>query len=168
MDLAAEIGRSVRSSFHQHASSFRSTSDVRSINDNNDDEVDLQWATIERLPTFERLRTSLFDCRRSNADQQADEQGKRVIDVTKIGALERRVFIDKLLKEIEADNHRLLHKLKERIDRAGLQLPTVEVRYQNIFVEAECEVVQGKPLPTLWTALKSILSVSVIFIYICI
>lgn len=48
---------------------------------------------------------------------KADEQGKRVIDVTKLGALERRVFIDKLLKEIEADNHRLLHKLKERIDR---------------------------------------------------
>lgn len=117
MDLAAEIGRSVSSSFHQHASSFRSTSDVRSINDNNDDEVELQWAAIERLPTFERLTTSLFDCRRSNADQHADEQGKRVIDVTKLGALERRVFIDKLLKEIEADNHRLLHKLKERIDR---------------------------------------------------
>ncbi|XP_048433501.1 pleiotropic drug resistance protein 3-like isoform X2 [Pyrus x bretschneideri] len=159
MDLAAEIGRSVSSSFHQHASSFRSTSDVRSINDNNDDEVELQWAAIERLPTFERLTTSLFDCRRSNADQHADEQGKRVIDVTKLGALERRVFIDKLLKEIEADNHRLLHKLKERIDRAGLQLPTVEVRYQNLFVEAECEVVQGKPLPTLWTAFKSIFSV---------
>ncbi|XP_048433500.1 pleiotropic drug resistance protein 3-like isoform X1 [Pyrus x bretschneideri] len=158
MDLAAEIGRSVSSSFHQHASSFRSTSDVRSINDNNDDEVELQWAAIERLPTFERLTTSLFDCRRSNADQHADEQGKRVIDVTKLGALERRVFIDKLLKEIEADNHRLLHKLKERIDRAGLQLPTVEVRYQNLFVEAECEVVQGKPLPTLWTAFKSIFS----------
>ncbi|CAL9014492.1 unnamed protein product [Prunus brigantina] len=155
MDLAAEIGRSVRTSFHQHALSFRSTSDVRSINDNNtdnNDETELQWAAIQRLPTFERL-----------TDEQDNNGGgtitKRVVDVTKLGALERHVFIEKLVKDIEGDNHRLLQKLKQRIDRVGLQLPTVEVGYQNLVVEAECEVVQGKPLPTLWTALKSILCI---------
>lgn len=114
MDLAAEIGRSVRTSFHQHASSFRSTSDVRSINDNNtdnnDDETELQWAAIQRLPTFERL-----------TDEQDNNGGgtitKRVVDVTKLGALERHVFIEKLVKDIEGGNHRLLQKLKQRIDR---------------------------------------------------
>lgn len=41
-----------------------------------------------------------------------------------------------------------------------MQLPTVEVKYKNLCVEADCEVVHGKPLPTLWNAAKSALSVS--------
>lgn len=44
--------------------------------------------------------------------------------------------------------------------RVGVQLPTVEVRYKNLGVEAECEVVHGKPLPTLWNTTKSALSVN--------
>lgn len=118
MDLAAEIGRSVRTSFHEHASSFRSTADVRSMKKNDDDEVELQWAAIERLPTFERIRTSLFDCTKDEQEDEASNKSKKVqIDVTKLGSPERHVFIEKLIKEIEGDNHRLLQKLRERIDR---------------------------------------------------
>ncbi|KAH7513560.1 hypothetical protein FEM48_Zijuj12G0213100 [Ziziphus jujuba var. spinosa] len=106
----------------------------------------LQWAEIQRLPSLKRLRTSLFE-------------GKRVVDVAKLGALERHLFIDKLIKHIENDNLRLLRKLRNRIDRVNVTLPSVEVRYKNLFVEAEYEVVQGKPLPTLWNSLMSMLSV---------
>ncbi|KAF6154956.1 hypothetical protein GIB67_018393 [Kingdonia uniflora] len=147
MELA-EIGRSLRLSFQLRTSSFRSTSSVR--NEGNE-ESDLQWAAIERLPTFEKLRTSLFD-------NQGDVKGKRVIDVTKLQPVERRMFIEKLIKQIEKDNLRLLQKLRERIDRVGVNLPTVEVRYKNLCVEAECEVVYGKPLPTLWNSFKGNLS----------
>lgn len=45
--------------------------------------------------------------------------------------------------------------------RVGVQLPTVEVKYKNLSVEAECEIVHGKPLPTLWNASKSMFSVSI-------
>jgi hypothetical protein len=45
--------------------------------------------------------------------------------------------------------------------RVGLDLPSVEVRYQNLSVEAECEVVHGKPIPTLWNTLKHVIVVSV-------
>ncbi|XP_062009972.1 pleiotropic drug resistance protein 3-like isoform X4 [Rosa rugosa] len=160
MDLAAEIGRSVRTSFREHALSFRSTADVRSIKKNEDEEVELQWAAIERLPTFERIRTSLFDCSKDEKEDEASNKSKMAqIDVSKLGSMERHVVIQKLIKEIEGDNHRLLQKLRERIDRVGLQLPTVEVRYQNLLVEAECEVVQGKPLPTLWNTVKSLFSI---------
>uniref|UniRef100_A0A7N2L5K6 Uncharacterized protein n=1 Tax=Quercus lobata TaxID=97700 RepID=A0A7N2L5K6_QUELO len=120
-------------------------------------EYDLQWAAIERLPTFERLRSSLFD---NNGDVGGtDNKGKRVIDVTKLGAQERHLFIEKLIKHIEHDNLLLLRKIKNMIDNVGVKLPTVEVRYKNLRVEAECEVVHGKPLPTLWNSLKSVLSV---------
>lgn len=102
-------------SFHQHASSFRSTSDVRSMIENDDDEVELQWAAIERLPTFERIRVSLFGC---NKEEDGHEgKSKRAVDVTKLGALERHMFIDKLLEQIQGDNQCLVQKLKERIDR---------------------------------------------------
>lgn len=78
-------------------------------------EYDLQWAAIERLPTFERLRSSLFD---NNGDVGgADNKGKRVIDVTKLGAQERHLFIEKLIKHIEHDNLHLLRKIKNRIDK---------------------------------------------------
>ncbi|PPR91050.1 hypothetical protein GOBAR_AA29630 [Gossypium barbadense] len=64
--------------------------------------------------------------------------------------LERHLFVDNLIKNIQADNFRLL---------VGVKLPTVEVRYKNLRVEAECDVVHGKPLPTLWNSLKTMISV---------
>lgn len=49
--------------------------------------------------------------------------------------------------------------------RVNVKLPSVEVRYKNLCVEAECEVVPGKPLPTLWNSVVSTLSsVSMVFI----
>lgn len=44
--------------------------------------------------------------------------------------------------------------------RVGINLPTVELRYQNLSVEAECKIVQGKPIPTLWNTLKEWIFVS--------
>ncbi|KAL5582721.1 hypothetical protein UlMin_015163 [Ulmus minor] len=119
----------------------------------NDSEYASLWAAIERMETFERLRSSLFDEEKENG-----ENGKRVVDVTKLGAQEHRLFIQKLIKHIEADNLQLLSKLRSRIDKVGVKFPTVEVRYKNLRLEVECEVVHGKPLPTLWNSLISTFS----------
>ncbi|KAI8531760.1 hypothetical protein RHMOL_Rhmol11G0160500 [Rhododendron molle] len=148
----AEIGKSLRSSVRRHMSSSRSSSELNSVKDDVDNEFALQWAKIDRLPTFERLRSSLFD---ESDGSEVDVQGKRVVDVTKLGALERQMFVEKLIKYIENDNLRLLQKMRNRVDKVGVELPTVEVRYKNLRVEAKCEVVHGKPLPTLWNSLKS-------------
>ncbi|TXG48920.1 hypothetical protein EZV62_024795 [Acer yangbiense] len=149
----AEIGGSLRSSFGRHNSSFRSSSRKNDI----DVEHAMQWAAIDRLPTFERLKSSLFY--KDDDGNLVDGIGKEVIDVTKLGALERHLFMEKLIKHIEHDNLQLLWKIRKRIDKVGVKLPTVEVRYKNLCVEAECEVVHGKPLPTLWNSLKHMLSV---------
>ncbi|KAF7126875.1 hypothetical protein RHSIM_Rhsim11G0074600 [Rhododendron simsii] len=146
----AERGRSLGSSFGHHTSSFRSCSGLTSVKDD-DNEFSLHCAEIDNLPTIERLRSSLFD-----DNDGSDVQGKRVVDVTKLGALERHMFVEKLIKHIENDNLRLLQKMRARVDEVGVELPRVEVRYSNLRVEAECEVVHGKPLPTLWNSLKSI------------
>ncbi|KAK5783684.1 hypothetical protein PVK06_038197 [Gossypium arboreum] len=211
MEELAETGRNLGSSFRHLSSSFRSTTSdlaVSSFRQNNDDEMELQWAAIQRLPSFKRLRTSLFDHKLLNDTTKEEEDIKvdrkrKVIDVTELGALERRVFIEKLITKIEDDNLRLLKKLKERIDRqesiclsfcfeavvtihgmmpcasillsitakrqeefrirtfvlrVGLEFPTLEVRFQNLSVEADCEVVQGKPIPTLWNTITSVFS----------
>nr|XP_017241624.1 PREDICTED: pleiotropic drug resistance protein 3-like isoform X1 [Daucus carota subsp. sativus] len=147
----SEIGRSLRSSFRYYASSFRTNSS--SLEDNANDEYLEQWAEINRLPSYRRLRSSLVDY--NDEGGTLDAKGKRIVDVSTIGALERHMFIEKLIKHIENDNLRLLHKLRKRINKVGLKLPTVEVRYNNLHVEAECEVVHGKPLPTIWNSLQS-------------
>ncbi|PKI53076.1 hypothetical protein CRG98_026537 [Punica granatum] len=147
----AEIGRSLRSSFRINASSFRSTSGLSSTKDDVDDEFDLQWAAVERLPTFERLRSSLFS-------KGGDGGDRTVVDVTKIGPDERQLFIEKLIKHIEHDNLKLLQKIRDRTEKVGVKQPTIEVRYRNLRVEANCQIVRGKPLPTLWNSLQNIVS----------
>ncbi|XP_042478945.1 pleiotropic drug resistance protein 3-like [Macadamia integrifolia] len=162
----AEIGRSIQSSFRRHTSSFRSNPRTSSVRDDPDADVDVvdivhtivvdefissKWAEIERLPTFERLKYSCFD----DFDDQRENKGKRVVDVTKLTALERHVFIERFIKHIENDNLRLLQKLRDRIDKTGVTLPTVEVRYKNLSVQAVCEIVHGKPLTTLWSSIRS-------------
>ena len=116
----AEIGRSIRSSFQRRSSSFRSSASGLSSTKGGDADADavyaLQWAAIERLPTFERLRSSLFD-EDGDAVGANDTKEKRVIDVTKLGAQERHVFIEKLIEQIEHDNLRLLRKIRHRIDK---------------------------------------------------
>ena len=102
--------RRLHSLLQHHNFSFHSSSTFSSDKDDvADHEYALQWTPIERLTAFERLRTSLFD--------KGDEKGKRVIDVTKLGALERHIFIEKLIKNIEDDNLRLLRKIRKRINK---------------------------------------------------
>ncbi|CAH2064224.1 unnamed protein product [Thlaspi arvense] len=155
----AEIGRSIRSSLRRHTSSFRSSSSRYEadhdgdVNDNNA-EYALQWAEIERLPTVKRMRSTLLD----DGDESMTEKGKRVVDVTKLGAMERHLMIEKLIQHIENDNLKLLKKIRRRIDRVGMELPTIEVRYESLKVEAECEIVEGKALPTLWNTAKRVFS----------
>nr|AEO22188.1 ABCG subfamily transporter protein [Solanum tuberosum] len=153
MDLS-EIGRSLRSSFRRQTSILRSNSALSASEKDDvvDEENMLAWAAIERLPTYDRLRSSVFEEVNGN---EANVKTKRVTDVTKLRPVERHVFIEKMIKHIEHDNLQLLHKIRKRIDKVGVELPTVEVRYKNLTIEAECELVHGKPLPTLWNSLKS-------------
>ncbi|KAK4836609.1 hypothetical protein QYF36_025333 [Acer negundo] len=187
-EIGERNGMIISSSFHdqqpQHASSFTNaayaaaaaTASSASSSDNAnltteeeenydngiDDDHQLQlWAAIERLPTFTRLRTSLVDHKILNDQKREEAVGKTLIDVTKLRALERRVLVEKLVTKIEDDNRLLLQKLKQRIEKVDLELPTVQVRFQNLSVEAECKVVHGKSLPTLWNTIKNIFSVMI-------
>jgi len=83
-------------------------------------ENDLQQRdTIERLPTFERITIALLDevDDGKTGNKQAGVKGKRIVNVAKLGAQDRHMLIEKLIKHIENDNLQLLQKLRERLDQ---------------------------------------------------
>ncbi|XP_028548794.1 pleiotropic drug resistance protein 3-like [Dendrobium catenatum] len=84
------------------------------LGDHNDEELQLQWGAIERLPTRRRLRLSLLKL------PEGEHGIMRVVDVTQIEAVERHLFIEKLVKNVEEDNQKLLKKLRERIRRYSM------------------------------------------------
>ncbi|XP_050366553.1 pleiotropic drug resistance protein 1-like [Argentina anserina] len=112
-----------------------------------DDEEALKWAAIEKLPTYLRVRRGIF----------TEEEGEsREIDIKNLGAIERKNVLERLVKVAEEDNERFLRKLKDRIDRVGLEFPTIEVRFEHLNVEAEAYV-GGRALPTIFNFSANIL-----------
>ncbi|XP_009343426.2 pleiotropic drug resistance protein 1 [Pyrus x bretschneideri] len=105
-----------------------------------DDEVALKWAALEKLPTYNRLRKGILTMPGGEASE---------IDIPNLGFQERKELIERFLKGNDADNERFLLKLKNRIDRVGIVLPTIEVRFEQLNIEAETYV-GGRALPTLF------------------
>ncbi|KAJ4840743.1 hypothetical protein Tsubulata_005544 [Turnera subulata] len=112
-----------------------------------DDEEALKWAAIERLPTYDRLRKGLLATSRGSI---------REIDIEKnLGFEEKRALVERLVRIAEEDNEKFLLKLRKRIDRVGIELPTVEVRYEHLSIEAEVHV-GSRALPTFFNFILDI------------
>ncbi|CAN1807341.1 ABC transporter G family member 40 [Linum perenne] len=132
-------GNSIRRS--GSASIWRNNpSDVFSASsrEENDEEA-LKWAALERLPTYDRLRKGIL--------ASASKTELSEIDVQNLGVEDRKLLLDRLVRVTDHDNEKFLLKLKNRLDRVGVELPTIEVRYQNLNVEAEATV-GSKALPS--------------------
>ncbi|XP_058749298.1 pleiotropic drug resistance protein 1-like [Vicia villosa] len=129
-------------SFRSNSSSIWRNNDADEIFSNSfhqqDDEEALKWAAIQKLPTFARMRKGLL----------TSLQGEAVeIDVKKLGLQERKDLLERLVNLDEDDNEKFLLKLKDRIDRVGIDLPTIEVRFNHLNIEAEAHV-GSRSLPT--------------------
>ncbi|XP_031280621.1 ABC transporter G family member 39-like [Pistacia vera] len=96
----------------------------------NDDEEQLRWAAIERLPTFDRLKKGMIRQILDNGKVVHDE-----VDVTKLGMREKKLLMENILKVVEEDNENFLKKLRERTDRVGINIPKIEVRYEHLSVQ---------------------------------
>jgi hypothetical protein len=80
-----------------------------------ENEEELIWAAIERLPTFDRIRKGLLNLMLDN--------GKIVhcpIDFTNLGLEDRRLLLESMLKCVEEDNERLLRGFRDRVNRYDL------------------------------------------------
>ncbi|KAL8113811.1 hypothetical protein AgCh_020921 [Apium graveolens] len=64
-------------------------------------------------------------------------------------------FINKFFAIPEEDNDKFLRKIRARIDKVGIDLPKVEVRFQNLTVEGNC-LIGDRALPTLPNVARNI------------
>uniref|UniRef100_A0ACD6AER2 Uncharacterized protein n=1 Tax=Avena sativa TaxID=4498 RepID=A0ACD6AER2_AVESA len=127
-----------------------------------DDEEALRWAAIERLPTYSRMRTAILSAEAAaaaaagaDAGKQQQQQQYKEVDVRKLAVGERQEFIERVFRVAEEDNQRFLQKLRDRIDRVGIELPTVEVRFEHLTVQARCHV-GSRALPTLLNTARNV------------
>ncbi|CBI17066.3 unnamed protein product, partial [Vitis vinifera] len=108
-----------------------------------DDEEELKWAAIERLPTYDRMRKGMLKQVLSNGRIVQNE-----VDVSHLGAQDKRQLMESILKVVEDDNERFLTRLRDRTDRVGIEIPKIEVRFQNFSIEGD-GYVGTRALPTL-------------------
>ncbi|XP_030447307.1 ABC transporter G family member 31 [Syzygium oleosum] len=116
-----------------------------------EDESELLWAAIERLPSQKRPNIALLrrtPSEQEGGDGEAARRGAETIDVRKLDRLNRELVVRKALATNDQDNYRLLSAVKERLDRVGLEVPQVEVRFENLNIEANVQT-GSRALPTL-------------------
>ncbi|KAJ8768124.1 hypothetical protein K2173_021064 [Erythroxylum novogranatense] len=100
-----------------------------------EEEEELQWAALERLPTFDQMRKGIMKQRTNSGKIFQNE-----VNVTKLRSQERKLLIENMIKTVEKDHEKFLRRLRHRTDRVGCEIPTVEVRFQNLSVEAQTYV----------------------------
>lgn len=77
-----------------------------------DEEEELRWAAIERLPTYDRVRKGMLQQVMSNGRVVRQE-----MDVTNLGSQDKKQLMESILKVVEDDNERFLQRLRARTDR---------------------------------------------------
>uniref|UniRef100_A0A7N2LPG4 ABC transporter domain-containing protein n=1 Tax=Quercus lobata TaxID=97700 RepID=A0A7N2LPG4_QUELO len=145
-------------SFRRGSSSWRSggvDAYSRSFHDEEDEEA-LKWAALEKLPTFNRLKKGLL----TTEEGQASE-----VDIHDLRHHEKKSLLDRLVKVPEEDNEKFLLQLKNRLDRVGIELPTIEVRFEHLKVEADVHV-GSRALPTFFNFFFNILEGALINLHI--
>ncbi|KAL3825795.1 hypothetical protein ACJIZ3_021824 [Penstemon smallii] len=120
--------------------------DVFSHSGREDDEEELRWAAIERLPTYDRIRKSMLTQVLDNGKVKASE-----IDVTKLGKHERNHLMNWILNVVDEDNEKFLQRLRSRLDKVGIEMPKIEIRYEHLRVDGDVHS-GSRALPTLINA----------------
>ena len=105
----------------------------RSGRELHDDEEELKWAAIERLPTYDRLRTGMLRQALSNGRVCFQE-----IDVTNLEMKERRSLLESVLKVVEEDNEQFLSRLRDRTDRLLIAFSCLFMCVSEFYSYFEC------------------------------
>ncbi|XVE70385.1 hypothetical protein DITRI_Ditri10aG0068300 [Diplodiscus trichospermus] len=111
----------------------------RRMQEDDYEEKALKWAALERLPTYERAQKGVLHGILGDFKET---------DLRKLGFQERKELLNRCIKTVD-NNEDYLKKLKERIDRVSLNLPTIEVRFENINVQGEAYV-GSRALPSIF------------------
>uniref|UniRef100_A0A0D3GGD8 Uncharacterized protein n=1 Tax=Oryza barthii TaxID=65489 RepID=A0A0D3GGD8_9ORYZ len=117
---------------------LRSRASSRGEEDDDDEEA-LRWTALEKLPTYDRVRRAILPV----VDEGGGGGGG-----WEAGKKERRALLERLVRVAEDDNERFLLKLKERIDRVGIDIPTIEVRFEHLEAEVASATAASPPSST--------------------
>ena len=115
--LSRSISRSLSRASWNMEDMFSVGRQSRRSNLVDEDEEALKWAAIEKLPTYNRLRTSIIKSFVDTEDQGSKMLQHKEVDVRKLDMNERKTFIDKLFKVAEEDNEKFLKKFRQRVDK---------------------------------------------------
>ena len=106
---------------------FPTANHSRSSSHAEDDEEALKLAALERLSTFDRLRTNVLES--YVVDFNEEKVGMKKVDLMN----ENECFINKLLNVVEEDNSKLLNKIKDRYDKFVLTNSSFQCIYISFF-----------------------------------
>ncbi|KAM1173510.1 hypothetical protein ACFX13_026826 [Malus domestica] len=110
-----------------------------SFREGGDDEEALRWAALERLPTYARVQSGIF----RNVVGDTME-----IDVGELEAKEQKLLLDRLVSSADDDPDQFFDRMRRRFDAVALNFRNIEVRFQNLKVEAFVHV-GSRALPTI-------------------
>ncbi|XP_017984115.1 PREDICTED: pleiotropic drug resistance protein 2 [Theobroma cacao] len=125
---------------------WNSQTDVFQRSGREEDEEELKWAAIERLPTYDRLRRGML--------KHVLDEGKvgyEEVDITNLDMQDKKNLMQSVLRVVEEDNERFLLRLRERNDRVGIDVPRIEVRFEHLSIEGDAYL-GTRALPTLLNA----------------
>uniref|UniRef100_A0A383WGZ5 ABC transporter domain-containing protein n=1 Tax=Tetradesmus obliquus TaxID=3088 RepID=A0A383WGZ5_TETOB len=93
---------------------------------------------------------------RSKGSRLGEDESTVVVDVTRLHRRDvdpalRRALLDEALETQEQDNEELLNKFRQRLDRAGVQLSRVEVKFTDLNISADV-LVGSRGMPTVANA----------------
>jgi hypothetical protein len=118
LSAAASISRSLRAGGDVDDDPFRRSQASRRGDDDGDDEENLRWAALEKLPTYDRMRRGIIrraldldDDTSSNKQVSADE-----VDIANLDPRAARELMERVFKAVQDDNERLLRRLRDRLD----------------------------------------------------
>ncbi|XP_073142895.1 ABC transporter G family member 29-like isoform X2 [Henckelia pumila] len=81
-------------------------------------------------------------------DDNSSNMAYKEVDAANLDANARQEFINRAIKVPEEDNEKFLKKIRHRMNQVGINLPTIEVRFKNLTVEAD-GFIGDRALPTL-------------------
>lgn len=123
MSMSQSLGRSISRGISIVAGSwpvedvFASGGSGRRSRNSEEDEEALRWAALEKLPTYNRLRTTIFKSYNVPTDQEKTSSEQMLLDVRDLDPKAIQTFIDTIFKVAEEDNEIFLRKFKDRVDK---------------------------------------------------
>ncbi|KAK9152792.1 hypothetical protein Sjap_000272 [Stephania japonica] len=119
------------------------------------DEEDLLWAALQRLPTRKRSNFAVLR-RRSGEDDGGGDEKAETVDVRKLDRFGRELVVQKAFATDDQDNYKLLSAIRDRLQRVELEVPKVEVRFENLKITANIQTGE-RALPTLVNFFRDII-----------